>query len=99
VFFKGFMPYAGLQAGPLLSSLTSRVNPQPERVLLAFSAFGGLTWRVAERYGITLEVRYINARAALWPISGINVGGVAFSAMFTLFFPPAVKRDLDVPGF
>lgn len=99
VFFKGLMPYAGLQAGPLLSSISSRVNPQPERVLFAFSALGGLTYRFAERYGLTLEARYINARAALWPISGINVGGVAFSAMFTIFFPPAVKRDLDVPGF
>ncbi|MDP1828343.1 MAG: hypothetical protein Q8L48_34055 [Archangium sp.] len=99
VFFKGFMPYLAVQAGPLLSAITSRVNSQPERVLLAFSASAGATWRFADRYGISLEARYINSRSVLSPISGINVGGVAFSALFTIFFPPPPKRDLDVPGF
>ena len=99
VFFKGFMPYLALQAGPMLSSISSRVNPLPERVLLAFCAGGGLTYRFADRYGITLDAKYIYARSAVPPISGINVGGVMFSAMFTIFFPPPPKRDLDVPGF
>jgi hypothetical protein len=99
VLFKGFMPYLQLQAGPLLSNVTSREYPTSERVLLAFHASGGATWRFADRYGVTLDVRYVMARGALSGLSGINVGGVLFSAMFTIFFPPAPKRDLDVPGF
>lgn len=98
VFFKGLMPYLTVQAGPLLSNISGG-TPQTERVLFAFSAGGGLTYRFADRYGISLEARYMNARSAVTPISGINVGGVWFSAMFTIFFPPAIKRDLDVPGF
>lgn len=97
--FKGLMPYLTVQAGPLLSNISSKANPQTERVLLAFSAGGGLTWRFAERYGLTLEARYMNARSAVSPISGINVGGVWFGVMFNIFFPPGPKRDLDVPGF
>ena len=97
--FKGLLPYLSVQAGPLVSSITSKLNPQTERLLLAITVGGGLTYRFADRYGITLEAKYIYARSAVWPISGINVGGVAFSAMFTIFFPPAPKRDLDVPGF
>jgi hypothetical protein len=99
VFFKGFMPYLQIQAGPLLSNVTSRQYPTTERVLLGLHASGGATYRFADRYGITLDVRYIYARGALSGLSGINVGGVMFSAMFTIFFPPAPKRDLDVPGF
>lgn len=99
VFFKGFMPYLAVQAGPLLSSITSPSNSQPERVLLALSLSAGATYRFTDRYGISLEARYLNARSVLSPISGINVGGVAFSLSFTIFFPPPPKRDLDVPGF
>jgi hypothetical protein len=99
VFFKGFMPYLSVQAGPLLSAITGTVNPQTERLLLAISAAVGATYRFTDRYGLSLEARYINSRSVLSPISGINVGGVAFSVLFTVFFPPPPKRDLDVPGF
>ena len=99
IFFKGFMPYLALQAGPMLSSVSSRANPLAERLLLSFCAGGGLTYRFADRYGISLDAKYIYARSAVPPISGINGGGVAFSAMFTIFFPPPPTRDLDVPGF
>jgi len=99
VFAKGLMPYLTAQAGPWVSNISSHLTPVPERLLLAFSVGGGLTYRFMERYGITLEAKYMNARSAVPGISGINVGGVWFSAMFTIFFPPAPKRDLDVPGF
>ena len=99
VFFTGFMPYLSLQAGPLLSNISRKADPIPERVLFALFASAGATYRFSDRYGITLEARYVLARNSVPPISGINVGGVLFSAMFTIFFPPAPKRDLDVPGF
>lgn len=98
VFFKGFMPYLQLQAGPLLSNISVKSAQIPEKVLLALSASGGFNYRFSDKYGVGIDVRYIYARANT-PISGINVGGVCFSAMFTFYFPPAPKRDLDVPGF
>lgn len=97
--FKGGMPYLSVQAGPLLSNISTGSTPVPERLLGGMSVSGGFTWRFAERYGVTLEARYLYGRNAIPGISGINVGGVWFSAMFTIFFPPAPKRDLDVPGF
>jgi len=96
---KTLQPFLTVQAGPLLSNIANTANPQQERVLLALSAGGGLTWRITDRYGLTLDVRYMYARSAIWPISGINVGGVWFGLSFNIFFPPAPKRDLDVPGF
>ena len=99
VFFKGFSPYLSLQGGPLLSNISSRTNPNSERVLLALSASGGASYRFSPRYGIALDARYVLARSVVPNISGINVGGVLFSAMFVLYFPSAAKRDLDVPGF
>lgn len=98
VFFKGFMPYLQVQAGPLLSNISVKSQTIPEKVVLAFSVSGGITYRFSEKYGLGVEVRYLNARSNT-PISGINVGGVLFSAMFTFYFPPEPKRDLDVPGF
>jgi hypothetical protein len=99
VFFKGFMPYLSLQAGPVLSAISSHDQMVPEKVNLGLSAAGGATVKIGDRYGFTLEVRYLQARNAVPGISGINVGGVWFTAMFTYFFAPALKRDLDVPGF
>ena len=99
VLFKGFMLYLGVGAGPMLAAITSQSLKVPERSVLGLSVSGGATYRFADRYGITLEVRYLNGRSTVPDISGINVGGVWFSAMFTIFIPPSLKRDLDVPGF
>lgn len=96
---KVLLPYLSVQLGPLLSNIANRANPQEEKLLLSLSAGGGLTWRITDRYGVSLDVRYVYARAAIWPISGINVGGVWFGLSFNIFFPSAPKRDLDVPGF
>lgn len=99
VLFRGWSPWVSVQAGPFISSITSHFKNEPERLLLSFSASGGCTWRVGERYGVTLEARYVYARSAVTGISGINVGGVTGSVLFTMYFPPSMKRDLDVPGF
>lgn len=99
VLFPGFAPYLGVQAGPMLASVTSNSAPQPEKLLGAVSVNGGVNYRFAERFAVNLDVRWIIARTYVDPIAGINVGGVWFSAGFTIFFAPAPKRDLDVPGF
>ncbi len=95
----GLMPYVSGQLGPVLSNISAPHESIPEKALLAFSAGGGLTYRLNSRFGLAVEARYLYGRNQVPPISGINVGGVWFSAMLTLFFPPTSKRDLDLPGF
>ncbi len=99
LFFKGFMPYLTVQAGPMLALVASQATPVPERLIGALAAGAGATWRFSERYGVGLEARWIYGRSYITDISGINVGGVWFTASFTIHFPPSPKRDLDVPGF
>lgn len=96
---EGLQPYLGVQVGPTLSMLTSDDAALPERALAGTSLSGGATLRLGERFGLTFDVRYLLARNFLPPLSGLNVGGVWFSVMLTVFVPPAPKRDLDVPGF
>lgn len=99
VFFKGFYPYLDLQAGPMLAVIGGPGEVIPEKAVLGLSAAGGFMLKVAGQYGFSVEARYLQARASVPGISGINVGGVWFSAMFTVFFPPTIKRDLSLPGF
>jgi hypothetical protein len=99
VFFKGFYPYLDLQVGPLLAVIGGPREVIPEKAVLGLSAAGGFMWKFFGNYGVSVEARYVQARASVPGISGINVGGVWFTAMFTVFFPPAIKRDLSLPGF
>lgn len=97
--FKGLIPHLGVQVGPTLAMLQTDTVSIPEKVLMGTSINGGFTWRFADRFGLTFDARWIFARGYVPPISGINVGGAWFSLGFTIYFPPAPKRDLDVPGF
>lgn len=99
VLFKGFAPYVGVQAGPVLSSVSSNSLPQREKLLGAVAVNGGFNYRFAERLAFNVDVRWMLARNFVDPIAGANVGGVWFSVGFTIFFAPEPKRDLDVPGF
>lgn len=99
VFFTGLMPYLSVQAGPLFSSLNSDTVSNREKLTVAYSVSGGFNVRFTRTIGAGLEVRYIQARAYVPDISGFNVGGVLVSAQFTIFFPPSLKQELDVPGF
>lgn len=99
VWVPGLVPHAGVQVGPMLSTVSSATLPGTEHLQLGYSVNGGLTWRFSERFGLTLDVRWLYARIYVDGISGINVGGVWFSLGLTTFFAPAPKRDLDVPGF
>lgn len=99
LLFTGFAPYAGVQAGPILSIVTSNSAPQPEKFLGGIAINGGFNYRFTERLGINLDVRWMFARNYVEPIAGCNVGGLWVSLGFSVFFPPAPKADLDVPGF
>lgn len=97
--FQGLVPYVGVQTGPMLTIVTSASEPGGERILQGWSVNGGATFRITERVGVFVDVRYLYGRVYVAEVAGRNVGGVFVSAGVSLFFPPSPKRDLDVPGF
>ncbi len=101
VLVRGLVPHLGLQAGLVLASVSTPTVavPSGERALFGLSVNGGVTWRFAERFGVTLDVRFIYARVFVPDLAGLNVGGGLFSLGFTTYLPAAPKRDLPVPGF
>lgn len=96
---RGLVPYVGAQTGPMLVIVTSPSAPGPERIIQSWSVNGGASWRFTERFGLFLDVRWMQGRVFVAEIAGRNVGGVFVSAGISVFFPPTPKRDLDVPGF
>jgi hypothetical protein len=99
LLFPGFTPYVGVQLGPVLSDINASTATVPERLMGGYMAVGGFHWRFTERWALTFDARWLYARNVFPGISGLNVGGVLFSVGVSMFFPPAPKRDLDVPGF
>jgi hypothetical protein len=99
VLFNGFSPYLGVQFGPVLSTVSSASLTQREKLQGAVAVSGGFNYRFSDRFAFNLDVRWMLARHYVDPVAGANVGGVWFSAGFTMFFAPSPKRDLDVPGF
>lgn len=96
---QGLAPYLGVGSGPLLTTVTSQSAPGTERVLQTWSFNGGAAYKLTDRIGLFVDVRYLLGRAFVADIAGRNIGGVFLSAGVSIFFPPSPKRDLDVPGF
>lgn len=99
IFGKGFSPWLSAQAGGLLNTLSGPDIEIPERLMPSFAVGGGFDVRFTERYGLSIDARYLHGRSYVPPISGINVGGMWFTVSFVIFFPAEAKRDLAVPGF
>ena len=95
----GLVPYLGAQAGPLLVTVNSTSRPAGETILPAFSVNGGASYKLTDRLGLFVDARWLLARVFVADIAGRNVGGVFFSVGLSIFFPPAPKHDLEVPGF
>lgn len=86
LFFKGFAPYIGASVGPTLGYvMTTGVDPM-ETLVTGIAGTAGLSYRVAERVAITLEYRFLYARAK-WVLGGVNVGANWFSAGVVIYFP------------
>lgn len=99
VLFRGFTPYLGVEAGATFSFITSVGLTVPEQLLPGVSAVGGFHWKVADRWAIAFDVRWVYARSFIPGVSGVNVGGVIFSLGVTWLFPPRPRAELEVPGF
>jgi hypothetical protein len=99
VLFRGFNPYLGVEAGPTFVLLQSSAVTTPERLLIGLAVVGGFHWRIADRWSIAFDVRWLWARGAVAEVASFNAGGVLVSAGLSYLFPPAPHRDLEVPGF
>lgn len=99
LFFKGFQPWFGVQVGPTIINITTASFGIRETVVAGLAVSGGVIFRIGERFGVTLEARYLMARGMVPGIGGLNAGGGWFSIGFATFFAPSMKRDLPVPGF
>jgi hypothetical protein len=85
--FRGLFPYIGGQFGAILSTLTTSSGASVEKLLNGYAVNAGVTYLFADRFGLSLDIRYLWARAYLEPISGINVGGLFLTLGFTVVFP------------
>ncbi len=84
---RGLIPYVGAQFGPILATVTTSSSPQAERLLTGYAVTAGVTYLFVDRFGISLDLRYLWARSVVNDISGINVGGLFISLGFTVVFP------------
>jgi hypothetical protein len=76
LFDGALVPHVGLLLGPLLALVsTPSVQPQEERLVTAYAGLIGASLRFGDRFGATLEYKYILARGIAPGIGGINAGG------------------------
>ncbi len=92
--FRGVVPYFGAQLGPVLSFITSKSTPGSERLNTGYSINAGLTFRVADRWGIGFDARYMFARGDVPEIATIDAGGLWISLSVTYFIPAGPKDPL-----
>ncbi len=87
------IPNAGLALGPALAWTTG--GPEGgthERIVTAYAASAGLTWRLTDTFGLALDVRYLVARGVVRGISGVNAGGLWAGIGATWFFAGEPSR-------
>jgi opacity protein-like surface antigen len=92
--FRGLVPYFGAQLGPVLSFITGKSIAGNERLNTGYSINAGLTFRVADRWGIGLDARYLFSRGEVPDIATIDAGGLWVSLSITYFIPAGPKDPL-----
>ncbi len=90
---RGLIPYVGAQFGPMLATVTTPSDPRPEKLITGYAVNAGVTWLFADRFGLSLDVRWLWARSYADDISGINVGGLFVSLGVTIVFPSAGNQS------
>jgi hypothetical protein len=98
-FFRGFSPFVGVEAGATFVIVNSTSVSVGEQLLPGVTALLGFQLRIAERWAISFDARWVYARSYVPGISGVNVGGVMFSLGVSALFPPRPRSDLEAPGF
>jgi hypothetical protein len=98
LFFPGFAPFAGISVGPTLGYVwTGATDETVERLVTGVAGTAGLTYRINDYFGLSLEYRFIYARG-VWTTSGINIGGSFFSLGAVIYFPRSVPQSSSMLG-
>jgi opacity protein-like surface antigen len=98
LLFPGFAPYVGVGVGPTLGYVWTGTEGETfERLVTAVAGTAGLTYRVNDRFGLTLEYRFLYARG-VWVTSGVNIGGSFFSLGAVIYFPRTVPDSSRMLG-
>lgn len=91
--FGSVVPNIGIGVGPLLAYSAGGPGGAAERIVTAYAAMGGLTWRLTDTLGITFDVRYLVARGFVSGIGGVNAGGLWGGAGVVFLFPAEPQRS------
>jgi opacity protein-like surface antigen len=82
------VPYLALSAGPTLVFVSSPDFASAEVFSLAWSGGAGVTYRLGERLGVTLDYRFLLARGVVPDVTSVNGGGHQVTLGVTVFFSP-----------
>lgn len=96
--FVGLTPWLGVQLGPSLAFVTSKTRPNPERLTTGYSVDLGALYRLTERFGVHLGVRYLFCFAEVDGIGAVNAGGLFFTLGVSILFPKSAQEQ-RAPGF
>jgi hypothetical protein len=96
---RGMITYLGLFVGPAVVDLSPPAQPLSESVVSAYAAGGGCVFRLTERFGLALDVKWLWARGALTNVGGVNAGGLWAGLGVVWLFPregPERQISVDV---
>jgi hypothetical protein len=102
--FPGFAPFIGVGVGPTLGyTYTGNNNETFEKLVTGVSGNVGVTYRINDRFGLTLEYRFVYSRGFFYVASddagaGLNTGGSWFSLGFVIYFPRTIGGTDRMPG-
>lgn len=86
--FQEVVPYAGLLVGPTLVNVSGGpLQGSHEESVTGFIGSAGLTGRVGETWGVSLEYRFLLARGLVPDVGSINGGGHWLGLGLTWYFP------------
>lgn len=88
--FQEVVPSAGLLVGPTLVSVSGgRLQSSHEEAVAGYTASAGVTARVGQTWGVSLEYRFLLARGLVPGVGSINGGGNWLGLGLAWYFPRA----------
>lgn len=86
--FQEVVPYAGLLVGPTLVSVSGgRLPSSHEEAVTGYTGSAGLSARVGDTWGVSLEYRFLLARGLVPGVGSINGGGNWLGLGLAWYFP------------
>jgi opacity protein-like surface antigen len=92
------LPYLGAGLGPVFALVTENGGQDTtEKLVTGYSLGGGASYRLTERFALSLDARWLLARGVVPGIGGINSGGLFAGMGLTWFLPGEPMRPGAIP--